>query len=267
MTQRRVPKWLEAARTSAAAGQTTVPSDWLGRALSRAGVLPFEAAEKAVRSGRVTVDGELVRDPFWGVSSTSRVVFDGAAVSLATQTIVLMLHKPVGIVTAARDPEGNGTVFEALLRVLPVDLSSFGWHAVGRLDRHTSGLLLFTHDERFVAHATSPATQLPKRYVATVDGRITEEQISTLAAGVTLEDGPAHPASVRARSAQEIEIVLTEGRHHEVRRLLNAVRFSIRSLKREAIGTVVLDVPEGTIRRLSDSEVHEGLGFSAVPPT
>src|SRR5690606_27748006 len=115
------------------------------------------------------------------------------------------------------DPEGRGTVFERLHAQLPDALRNYFWHAVGRLDRNTTGLLLFTNDERLVEHVTSPRTDLPKRYVAQVMGTADEQKVAPLRQGVTIEDGPTRPAKVALRGPQEVELTITEGRHHQVK--------------------------------------------------
>jgi 23S rRNA pseudouridine2605 synthase/16S rRNA pseudouridine516 synthase len=125
--------------------------------------MPLAEAERAIRTGRVKVGARCVREPLTPVRPGEPVRVDGQPVSLEAKTLVVAFHKPEGVVTSTIDPEGQGTVFERLQSALPPELHPFGWHAVGRLDRNTTGLLLFTNDERFVAHATSPQTHLSKR--------------------------------------------------------------------------------------------------------
>lgn len=223
--------------------------------------MPPDAAERAIFSGRVTVAGRVVRNPFAPVDGHERVTVDQVEVSLASTTRVLMFHKPRGLVTAGSDPDGTGTVFAALSGRFDPELARFGWHAVGRLDRATTGLLLFTNDERFVQHATSPGTHLPKTYLATVDGKISESQVQELLSGVELDDGPARAVSARRRSDRELEVVLDEGRHHQVRRMLNAVRLATAALHREAVGTLQLDTEPGVFRPLTDGEIASTLRF------
>jgi 23S rRNA pseudouridine2605 synthase/16S rRNA pseudouridine516 synthase len=250
---------LEAARqrTSAADGD-----DWLSRALSRAGVLPFREAEAAVQAGRVTVDGRVIKAPHAPVTPSSVVTVDGRPVDVRPTTRVLMFHKPAGLVTAGSDAQGEGTVFEALLRALPPALTGYGWHAVGRLDRDTTGLLLFTNDERFVAHATRPETHLPKRYVARVGAVVTEEKLAQLREGVEVEaDVVSKPAQARARAADTVELTLTEGRYHQVKRMLNAVGLPTLALHREAVGALTLDVDEGALREVTVEELRGALSY------
>lgn len=255
----RPPKWLVAARAAGAPG-----GDWLSRALARAGVLPLRQAEEAIAHGRVTVDARVLREPLAPVVvGQTRVTLDGQPVSLGWRTRVLMLHKPAGVVTHGSDLRGEGTVYDVLVRAMPDALQGFGWHAVGRLDRDTTGLLLFTNDEKFVGHATSPATKLPKRYVARVGGAVTPEKLERLRTGVQIDDGKGTaPAKARARGDDSVELTLTEGRFHQVKRMLNAVNLATLALHREAVGALELDVPEGAAREVTDDEVRTKLHFA-----
>jgi 23S rRNA pseudouridine2605 synthase/16S rRNA pseudouridine516 synthase len=133
---------------------------------------------------------------------------------------------------------------------------------VGRLDVESTGLLLFTNDDKFVAHATSPDTRLPKRYVATVFSIADDARVEPLRQGMTLDDGPARPAKVVVRDEHTVEVTLTEGRHHQVKRMLGAVGLPVRALHREAVGNVDLkDIPESSFRLLSDEEIRQALRY------
>lgn len=259
--KQKTPRWLEAARRKGPEAPAGPRADWLARALGRAGVLPRAGAEQAIRDGRVEVDGRVEREPFAPVGAGTRVRVDGVEHALARRVWVLMFHKPAGPVVHGSDPEGVGTVFERLRAVLPPELQGFEWYAVGRLDRDTTGLLLFTNDERLVRHATEPRTHLPKRYVARVEGLPSEAELARLREGVLLEDGPTRPAEAVLRAPGVVVLTLTEGRHHQVKRMLAAVGHPVLALHREGVGRVALDVAEGTFRRLTDAEVTQGLGF------
>ncbi len=236
--------------------------DWLSRALARAGVFPLAEAEDAIRAGRVTINGRVMRSPLAPVPEGAVLRVDGAEIRREVETRVLAFHKPADLLTSTVSQHRTGTVYEVLLPQLPDELSRYTWHAIGRLDRGTTGLLLFTNDEKLVAHATSPGTHLPKRYVATVQGTADEEKVEPLRRGITLDDGPARPAKVKIRDAHTVEITLTEGRHHQVKRMLGAVGLPARALHREAVGGVELDIPEGTFRLLSPEEISQGLRYS-----
>ena len=239
--------------------------DWLSRALARAGVLPLKEAEEAIQAGRVSVNGRVVKQPLAPVPPGAAVRVDGLPVSLGTPTRVLAFHKPAELLTSTVSQHGVGTVYEVLLPQLPPELAGFTWHAVGRLDRGTTGLLLFTNDDKLVTHVTSPETHLTKRYVATVFGEVDEEKVDPLRHGVQLEDGPVRPARVRVRDAHTVEVTVTEGRNHQVKRMLGAVGLPVRALHREAVGGVELDVPEGSFRPLTDTEIAEGLRYTKPP--
>lgn len=253
----RTPKWLAAARESGRTG-----ADWLSRALGRAGAVPPEEVESAIASGRVRVDGRVATKPFTPVTESSKVTVDGVPVSMARVTRVLMLHKPAGVLAEGSGRDTRPTVLDVLQPLLPQTLRGFTWLAVGRLDVDTTGLLLFTNDERFVAHATSPQTHLPKRYVASVSEKASEEQLEPLRRGVTLDDGPARPAAARLRSPGVVELTLTEGRNHQVKRMLAAVGLPVLKLHREAVGSLVCDVDEGATREVSEVEIRDALSFT-----
>ena len=245
---------------SAAREANRAGGDWLSRALGRAGALPPEELEAAIAAGRVRVEGKVVTKPFAPVTEATRVTVDGVPVSLARVTRALMLHKPQGVV-AEGGRDARPSVMDVLLPLLDAGQRRFGWHAVGRLDVDTTGLLLFTNDERLVEHVTSPKTHLAKRYVAKVSEKATDAQLQPLRDGVMLDDGPARPAEARLRGPGMVELTLTEGRNHQVKRMLGAVGLPVLQLHREAVGGLVLDVGAGAVRELSDAEVRQALGF------
>src|SRR5262249_52949972 len=145
-------------------------------------------AERAIRDGRVRVDGKGVRQPLKLVSTGALVTVDGGPVSLETRGLALVLPKPKDAVTSRSEPTGARTVFDVLLPQLPPDLRRHEWRACGRLDRDTTGLLVFTNDGRLVEHLTSPDRHLPKRYRALVQGTVTPAQVQRLLDGVELAD-------------------------------------------------------------------------------
>ncbi len=249
--------------TQKSAAPTQRPrQDWLSRALARAGVLPQREAEEAIQEGRVRVDGQVMKQPFYVPRRGDKITVDGKRVNLSSETFVLLFHKPEGSVTSMADKEGFSTVFELLQLSLPEDLRSYTWHAVGRLDRQTTGLLLFTNDEKVVTHVTSPSTKLEKRYVAKVSGKITRDKTVKMVEGVELEDGIAQATSCTRRGDSEIVVTLTEGRNHQVKRMLGKVGLPVLALHREAIGKIDLEGVEMNAHRLlTPDEVKKKLGF------
>lgn len=252
------PKWLLAAKER---GGVDDQGDFLARALSRAGVLPPIEAERAIREGRVTVNGKVATVVVAPLDSGDVVTVDDEKVDVRPSTRVLAFHKPKGLVVDGRDREGIGTVFERLAELLPNELKGYGWLAVGRLDRDTTGLLFFTNDERFVAHATDPKTKLPKRYVATVSGKVSDAKLERLREGVELEDFRTQPALAERRGIGQVALTLTEGKFHQVKRMLGAVGLATLELHREAIGEYAIDVPIDSLRPLEDEEVDRLLGY------
>jgi pseudouridine synthase len=252
----KTPGWLNAAREANRAG-----SDWLSRALGRSGAVPPEELDATLAAGRVRVDGKVTTKPFTPVSAGSKVTVDGRAVSLERRTRVLMLHKPAGVI-AEGGRDARPSVVDVLKPLLNEEQSRYAWLAVGRLDVDTTGLLLFTNDEQLVAHATSPQTHLPKRYLATVNDNATDAHLEPLRKGVTLDDGPARPAQAALKGPGLVELTLTEGRNHQVKRMLGAVGLPVLKLHREAVGDLQLDVAEGELRELTAEEIAGALGFT-----
>jgi 23S rRNA pseudouridine2605 synthase/16S rRNA pseudouridine516 synthase len=231
--------------------------------MARAGIMPLDEAERAIRERRVQLDSRVAVEALTPVHPTSRVTVDGHPVSLSWQTRVLMLNKPPGVISHGRDPEGGGTVFDVLRALISPELQRTGWHAVGRLDRDTTGLLLFTNDEQFVAHATAPETHLPKRYVARVGVKVDDAKLAPLRNGVRIDDGElTRPAKAMPRGDDSVELTLTEGRFHQVKRMLNAAGLPTLALHREAVGELMVDVEVGSFRVLTDAEVKDLLGFT-----
>lgn len=182
-----------------------------------------------------------------------RVTLDGKPVH-AGKKIYLLLYKPSGYLTTYKDPEGRPTVYDLVpdqdTRVFPV----------GRLDLDTSGLLILTNDSQFAERLTNPAHQVPKTYQVKASNLLSDEQLDILSRGVTLSDGPTRPAIVKRlrdnAKYTHLEIILTEGRNRQVRRMLEAVGSKVLKLVRTAIGPVRIgDLPIGKHRPLTEEEI------------
>ncbi|MEW5851209.1 MAG: pseudouridine synthase [Myxococcota bacterium] len=185
--------------------------------------------------------------------------------------LVLAYHKPVGLVTTHSDELGRETVYDRLIPRLPEPMRVLRWHAVGRLDMDTSGLLLFTTSGRFIHHATQPATGLRKKYQVLAKGILTDEQLRGLREGVELTGGLGRSggAGVEVTEHQKattwLNLEISEGKNREVRRMLLAVGSQVIRLKRVAVGGLLLDVGEDQWRQLSHREIKEKLGFDPAP--
>jgi 23S rRNA pseudouridine2605 synthase len=215
--------------------------------LARAGVASRRGADELIKAGRVTVNGEPGQLNTF-VESRDRVEVDGDRVRPQRLAYVL-LHKPAGTVTTARDPQGRPTVVELVdlpERVVPV----------GRLDADTTGALLLTNDGPLAHRLAHPRYGVEKVYEVDVEGRPDAAALRDLAEGVELEDGLTAPATVRCLAPGRLELTLHEGRNRQVKRMLEAVGHPVRRLHRSAYAGLTLEGLEpGAWRELEPSEV------------
>jgi len=215
--------------------------------LARAGVASRRGADELIKAGRVTVNGQRGQLNTF-VESRDRVELDGRRLSLQKPAYVL-LHKPAGVVTTACDPQGRPTVVGLVrhpARVAPV----------GRLDADTTGALLLTNDGELAHRLAHPRYEVDKVYVAEVDGDPSRETLARLERGVELEDGRTAPARARRLGPGRVELVLHEGRKHQVKRMLEAVGHPVRRLHRSRYGPLTLDGLEaGEWRELTAAEL------------
>lgn len=220
----------------------------LNQYLARAGVASRRGADALIREGRVRVNGAPGELGTF-VAALDRVEVDG--VEVGKQPLAhLLLHKPPGVVTTARDPQGRPTVVDLVghdARVVPV----------GRLDIDTTGALLLTNDGDLAHRLAHPRYGVEKTYVADVEGDPSAETILRLGSGVALEDGVTAPARVRRLGRARIELVLHEGRNRQVRRMCDAVGHPVRRLHRSGYAGLDLKGLEvGAWRELGAAEVE-----------
>ena len=231
------------------------PSVTLDRVLSRFGLASRTEAREAIKAGRLKVNGRVVRDPdCWVRLDGDTIQFDGARLKRARR-VYLLFYKPKGVITSHGDPDNRKTIYEYL-----GDLKR--WVApVGRLDKDTSGLLLLTNDTEFADFIANPESQIPKTYLVKTSGLLNDEVIARLQAGVEMKRGDfARPESVRRVEDRGkytwLEIVLTEGKNREVRRMIEAVGFKVLKLVRTRLGPLTLEGLEvGKWRELKPAEV------------
>jgi len=216
--------------------------------LARAGVASRRNADELIKAGRVTVNGRPGELNTF-VETRDRVEVDGRPVA-KQRLAYLLLHKPPGVVTTARDPRGRPTVVELVPsepRVVPV----------GRLDADTTGALLLTNDGELAHRLAHPSYEVDKAYVADVEGEPTDETLRRLEGGVELEDGLTAPAKARLLGPSRIELTLHEGRKHQVKRMCEAVGHPVRGLHRSAYAGLNLNGLEpGDWRELAADEVE-----------
>jgi 23S rRNA pseudouridine2605 synthase len=222
----------------------------LAKHLAHAGVASRRAAEGLIGEGRVTVNGEVVRDPARDVTGDESIAVDAEAIRAPGARVVYALNKPAGVVSTARDTHGRRTVVE----LVP---SSHRLYPVGRLDADTTGLILLTYDGDLAYALTHPRFEVPRTYRARVDGRPGERALRALRQGVELDDGRTAPARVRLVGAHELELTIHEGRKRQVRRMCEAVGHRVVALRRIAFGPLRLgDLRPGHHRRLTAAEVE-----------
>jgi 23S rRNA pseudouridine2605 synthase len=220
----------------------------LAKFLAHGGVASRRRAEAIIAAGRVTVRGEVVKDPARDVEAGDDVRVDESPVG-AEPREVWAVNKPVGVVSTAREPGSRPAVVEL------VD-SAARLYPVGRLDADSTGLLLLTNDGELANQLTHPRYEVPKAYRVELSRPIEDGDLKRLEAGVELDDGLTAPAQVRRLGRREVEIVLREGRNRQVRRMAEAVGNRVRALCRIRFGPVELgDLPVGKARRLSEEEI------------
>ncbi|OWV86967.1 pseudouridylate synthase [Rhizobium sp. R635] len=254
MRERRPPhKRRERAKPAAEAAAKRVT---LSRALSKLGYCSRTQAERLIAESRVAVDGRIVSDASaWLDLATARISVDGLPVA-AEAKIYLMLNKPRGLVTTRHDPEGRPTVYDCLKGFDIPHLSP-----VGRLDKASEGLLLFTNDTEFAQVLLDPVTHVTKTYHVQVDRIMDDETLAAMTSGIR-HDGEQLTATAARRLRQGdrnswIEVELDEGRNRQIRRMLEALGAECLRLVRVAIGGLELgELPKGAVRALTDAELQ-----------
>lgn len=205
-----------------------------------------------LRSGRVTVNGVAAKDGSMKIDPEAVVVcLDGETLG-GFRRVVLMMNKPAGFVTATEDKQEK-TVME----LLPKEYAHLDVKPVGRLDKATEGLLLFTNDGDLLHRLISPKKEVPKVYYARHEGTATEEDVAAFAAGLTLRDGlHCLPAKLERLGAGESLITVCEGKYHQVRRMMASRNMTVTYLERRSEGPLTLgDLERGCVRELNCDEI------------
>ena len=251
MDERPVSSHKESERSPPPRGRVS-----LARALSKLGYCSRKDAEALIREGRVWLNGRAERDPSARLSlERDRIEVDGQ-LTTASPRVYLLLNKPRGLVTSTADEKGRDTVYRCLFDpALP-------WISpVGRLDKASEGLLLFTNDTRWAAAILAPENEVEKTYHVQINRVADDALVRKIQGGVATSEGEKLAARrvrlLRAGTKTSwLEIVLDEGRNREIRRLLDALGVGVLRLVRVAVGPLALgDLPKGAWRRLSEGEI------------
>ena len=236
--------------------------------LAGAGLGSRREMEQWIAAGRVSVNDEPATVGT-RVSAADRLRVDGRPVRLhrGVALRVLLYHKPAGEIVSREDPEGRTEVFDKLPR-----LRGSKWIAVGRLDFNTSGLLIFTTSGDLANRLMHPSHRIEREYAVRLLGELSPEQMQTLRAAVQLDDGPAHLDSIEDAGGQGsnhwYNVVLSEGRNREVRRLFEALHLTVSRLMRVRFGPITLPshLKRGQMRELDEQETLRLLAALDMPP-
>ncbi len=228
----------------------------LQKYLAKCGIASRRECEEIIKEGRVAVNGKIIKEMGYIVSNVDAVLVDGIEVNVIEDKVYYMLNKPTGYVSTMKDDRGRKTIASLISdideRVFPI----------GRLDYDTSGLILFTNDGDFSNLLLNPKTGIEKEYLVTIKGllRKSESDIITRG-GIDLDGSPSKPVKIfnveynKEKTSTTLQIVLTEGKNREIRRLFGYVNHEVSSIKRIRFGNIILDVKRGTYRRLKPYEV------------
>lgn len=223
----------------------------LNKIIADAGVTSRRGADELIESGRVTVDGLVVREMGSKFDPASvEVMVDGETIHRTLSKSYLVLHKPKGVLSTMFDPDGRPSLDDF------IDLRKERLFHVGRLDKDSEGLILLTNDGDLTFRATHPSFGLEKTYIIEFDGVLPQGIDKSLLKGVELEDGMGRVLSYRQISPRWIEVSIHEGRYHIIRRLMEAVGVDVLRLVRTKFGPISLgDTPEGRWRDLNKTEL------------
>ena len=223
----------------------------LNKIIADAGITSRRGADELIAGGRVTVDGQPIRELGAKIDPDKHeVAVDGETIKRSLTKSYLVLHKPKGVLSTMYDPEGRPSLADF------IDLRKERLFHVGRLDKDSEGLILLTNDGDLTFRATHPSFGLEKTYIIEFEGRLETGVDKVLLKGVELEDGMGRVLSFKQLSANWIEVKIHEGRYHIIRRLMEAVGVEVLRLIRTNFGPISLgDTPEGRWRDLNEQEL------------
>jgi 23S rRNA pseudouridine2605 synthase len=233
----------------------------IAKVMARAGVCSRRDAEKLIAEGRVAIGGKKVTTPAIRVAADALITVDGKAIPTRETTKLWRFHKPSGLVTSHRDPEGRPTVFEHLPRQLPRVMS------VGRLDINSEGLLLLTNDGELARRLELPTQGWVRRYRVRLFGKVSQADLDRLANGITIDKvryGPVTAELERAKGPYSwATVALKEGKNREVKRVMEHLGLKVARLIRVSFGPFHLGhLPEGAVEEISGKVWREQLGMT-----
>ena len=237
----------------------------LQKYLARCGVASRRKAEEIIQDGRVSVNGEVITQMGYKVSSGDVVLVDGKAIEVKNH-IYLVMNKPRGVVSTASDELKRKDV----VSLLPDSLQEYRPYPVGRLDYDTKGVLLLTNDGEFMNMLVGPKSNIEKEYLARVDGLFPKELVGKVQKGLKIDDYVTRPCKLfieeydKKNSSTLLKLIINEGKNHQVKKMLESVGYPVKRLTRIRFGCVSIDgLKEGDIRELSPHEIKTLYGLAA----
>ncbi len=228
----------------------------IDKLISSQGTLSRSDVGKIIKSGKVTVNGTLVKSPSVKVDPLAdKIEIEGKGF-LYKKYIYIMMNKPQGIVSASRDPKEK-----TVIDILPEEMKRAELFPAGRLDKDTTGFVLITDDGDFAHYILSPKHHIDKTYLATTNALIEDKYLELMKSGMTLGEEKLLPAQIELydnKSYPVYKIILHEGKYHQIKRMIGATNAELIALKRTAMGSISLDphLKEGECRELSEDEVR-----------
>ncbi|MDR2579515.1 MAG: rRNA pseudouridine synthase [Fibromonadaceae bacterium] len=225
--------------------------------ISQCGIASRRKAEALVLEGKVSVNGVVVKELSQQVSETDVVLIDGEKISPVKQYTTIAFHKPPGVICTAADPQGRKTIYDCL----PSGFSSLKY--VGRLDLQSRGLVLLSDDGDLVYKLTHPKYQIERSYFVWTSRNLSRRAIESLLNGIDIGDGEIGQAKEVFLHDGFFELVLTEGKNREIRKMLHALRYHIEDLKRVSFANIKLsDLSVGNYREITENELKELYGLT-----
>ncbi|OQM45731.1 16S rRNA pseudouridine(516) synthase [Anoxybacillus sp. UARK-01] len=229
----------------------------IDKMLANMGYGTRKEVKKLLKSGVVKMDGVIVKDPKTQVNPETQIVTVWGEEVEYKEFVYLMMNKPPGVISATEDD-----MEETVVDLLEEEDQIFAPFPVGRLDKGTEGLLLLTNDGQLAHQLLSPKKHVPKTYFAVIEGEVNEEDIAAFRRGVILDDGyetkPAELIILKAGTRSDVEVTITEGKFHQVKRMFQAVGKRVVYLKRIQMGPLALDpsLALGEYRELTEEEIE-----------